>query len=73
MCDFLPPHGLQPTKLLHPWDFPGKSTGVGGHFFSPYLLPEKCPFPSVFLKLELNSLTLFIIIMFLFSFFHGFL
>ena len=25
------PHGLQPTRLLHPWDFPGKSTGVGGH------------------------------------------
>ena len=20
---------LQPTRLLHPWDFPGKSTGVG--------------------------------------------
>ena len=25
----LRPHGLQPTRLLHPWDFPGKSTGVG--------------------------------------------
>ena len=25
------PHGLQPTKLLHPWDFPGKSAGVGCH------------------------------------------
>ena len=24
-------HGLQPTRLLHPWDFPGKSTGVGCH------------------------------------------
>ena len=23
------PHGLQPTKLLCPWDFPGKSTGMG--------------------------------------------
>ena len=22
-------HGLQPTRLLHPWDFPGKSTEVG--------------------------------------------
>ena len=21
-------HGLQPTRLLHPWDFPGNSTGV---------------------------------------------
>ena len=25
------PHGVQPTRLLHPWDFPGKSTGVGCH------------------------------------------
>ena len=24
-------HGLQPTRLLRPWDFPGKSTGVGCH------------------------------------------
>lgn len=25
------PHGLRPTRLLHLWDFPGKSTGVGFH------------------------------------------
>ena len=25
------PHGLQPTSLLCPWDFPSKSTGVGCH------------------------------------------
>ena len=25
------PHGLQPTRLLRPWDFPGKSTRVGCH------------------------------------------
>ena len=24
-------YGLQPTRLLRPWDFPGKSTGVGCH------------------------------------------
>ena len=24
---------LQPTRLLHPWDFPAKSTGVGCHWF----------------------------------------
>ena len=23
---------LQPHRLLHPWDFPGKNTGVGCHF-----------------------------------------
>ena len=28
-------HGLQPTRLLHPWDFPGKSTGVGCHCLLP--------------------------------------
>ena len=28
------PHGLQPTRLLHPWDFPGRSTGVGCHWHS---------------------------------------
>ena len=26
------PHGLYPTRLLCPWDFPGKNTGVGFHF-----------------------------------------
>ena len=25
------PHGLQPSRLLHPWNFPGDSTGVGCH------------------------------------------
>ena len=32
LCLTLPPHGLQPTRLLCPWDFPGKSTGVGCHY-----------------------------------------
>ena len=31
VSDSSQPHGLQPTRLLHPWDFPGKSTGVGCH------------------------------------------
>ena len=30
------PHGPQPTRLLHPWDFPGKSTGVGCHSAARY-------------------------------------
>ena len=30
VSDSLWPHGLQPIRLLCPWDFPGKSTGVGG-------------------------------------------
>ena len=31
MPDSVRPHGLQPTRLLRPWDFPGKSTGMGCH------------------------------------------
>ena len=31
VSDSLWPHGLQPTRLLCPWDFPGKSTGMGCH------------------------------------------
>ena len=30
--DSLQPHGLQPTRLLCPWDSQGKNTGVGYHF-----------------------------------------
>ena len=30
--DSLCPHGLQPTRLLCPWSFLGKSTGVPCHF-----------------------------------------
>ena len=29
MSNFLRPPGLQPIRPLRPWDFPGKSTGVG--------------------------------------------
>ena len=32
MSDSLWPHRLWPTRLLCPWDFPGKNTGVGCHF-----------------------------------------
>ena len=35
MSDSSWPHGLQPTRF-HPWDFPGKSTGVGCHCLLHY-------------------------------------
>ena len=43
------PHGLQPSRLLCPWDFPGKSPGVGCHCLLRQnlleLTPKKrCPF-----------------------------
>ena len=31
-CPTLRPHRRQPTRLPHPWDSPGKNTGVGCHF-----------------------------------------
>ena len=33
VSDSLWPHGLQPARLLCPWDSPGKNTGVGYIFF----------------------------------------
>ena len=32
MSDSVQPHRRQPTRLSHPWDSPGKNTGVGCHF-----------------------------------------
>ena len=32
MSDTVRPHRRQPTRLPHPWDSPGKNTGVGCHF-----------------------------------------
>ena len=31
LSDSSQPHGVQPIRLLRPWDFPGKSTAVGCH------------------------------------------
>ena len=31
-CPTLRPHRRKPTRLRHPWDSPGKNTGVGCHF-----------------------------------------
>ena len=37
----LQPHGLEATRLLCPWDFPGKNTGVGCHFLLRGILPTQ--------------------------------
>ena len=39
MSTCLQPCGLQPARLLHPWDFPGTNTG-GVPFPSPGGLPN---------------------------------
>ena len=41
MSDSLRPHGLKPTRLLLPWDFPGKSTGVGCHLLLQGIFPTQ--------------------------------
>ena len=40
MSGSLQPHGLQPARLICPWDFPGKNSGMGCHFLSPGDLPD---------------------------------
>ena len=35
------PHGRYPARLLYPWDFPGKNTGVGCHFLSRGSSPSR--------------------------------
>ena len=40
MSDSFQPYGLQPARLLCPWDFPGKITRVGCQFPSPGDLPD---------------------------------
>ena len=40
---FCNPHGLQLTRLLCPWDFPGENTGVGCHFFFQGILLTEFP------------------------------
>ena len=35
------PYGLQPTRLLCPWDSPGKNTGVSCHFLLQGIFPTQ--------------------------------
>ena len=41
VSDSLLPHGQKPTRLLCPWDFPGKNTGVGCHFLLQGIFPTQ--------------------------------
>ena len=41
VSDSLRPRGLQPTKLLCPWDSPGKNTGVGCLAFLQGIFPTQ--------------------------------
>ena len=53
MSDSVRPLRQQPTRLLCPWDSPGKNTGVGCHFLlqcmkvkSQSEVVQSCPTPS---------------------------
>ena len=47
LCDPMDCHGLQPTRLLRPWDFPGNSTGVGCHFLLQGIFPTQGSNPGL--------------------------
>ena len=47
MSDSQRPHGLQPTGLLRPRDFPGKRTGVGCHFLLQGIFPTQGSNPGL--------------------------
>ena len=52
MSDSLRSHGLQPTRLLCLWDFPGKNTPVGSHsllqgIFGPGIEPMSLESPAL--------------------------
>ena len=59
------PHRRQPTRLRHPWDSPGKNTGVGCHFLlqcmkvkSESEVTESCPTLSLDSILKSRDITL---------------
>ena len=39
--------GLWPTRLLHPWNFPGKSPGVSCHFLLQGIFPTQGSNPGL--------------------------
>ena len=50
MSDSVRPHRRQSIRLPHPWDSPGKNTGVGCHFLLQYMkvkseseVTQSCP------------------------------
>ena len=65
------PHELQPTRLLCPWNFPGKSTGVGDHFLLQRIFPTQGSNPHL-LHWQVDSLPgnplIFLLLLFFFFF-----
>ena len=57
MSDSLWPRGLQPSRLLCPWDSLGRNTGVGCHFLLPEIFPTQGSNPHL-LHWQVDSLPL---------------
>ena len=55
--DSLRPCGLQPARLLYPWDSPGKNTGVGCHALLQGIFPTQGSNPGL-LHWQVGSLLL---------------
>ena len=47
MSNFLQPQGLQPARLLSPWNYTGKNTGMGCHFLLQGMFPTQGSNPCV--------------------------
>ena len=47
LSDSLRPRGLKPTRLLRPWDSPGKDTGVDCHFLLQGIFPTQGSNPGL--------------------------
>ena len=58
--DSLRPHGLEPARLVCPWDFPSKNTGVGCHFLLQgfFLTQGSNPHPLCLLHWQADCLPL---------------
>ena len=56
VSDTLRPFGLQPARLLCPWGFSGKNTGVGCHFSLLHPNPGIEPMSAAFPALQAGSL-----------------
>ena len=41
VSDSLRSHGLKPTRLFSPWDFPSKNTGISCHFLLQWIFPTQ--------------------------------
>ena len=48
LSDSLQSHGLQPTRLLCPWDSPGKNTGMGCNSLLQGIFPSRGLNPGLF-------------------------